>query len=292
MITLLSDFGGKDIYVAVMKGAIASIAPDVVTCDLTHAIAPQNVLAARFALMMAYSYFPVGTVHLAVVDPGVGSARRAVAVQYADGFLVGPDNGLFSGVLANEPVVAAVALTNADYWRSPTLNHQPNHQSNDSISHTFHGRDIFAPVAAHLANGVPIDVLGDRIDPTTLVQPQLPPFAQFLQPSQPKLNIDQTLCAGSIQYIDGFGNLISNIPRSAVPLVPWQIELETSLTRHRLPSAKTYGDVSAGELLALVGSHGWVEIACSCGSAAAALESSGGVCVGTPVKLRLSPDMP
>lgn len=290
MITLLSDFGSKDVYVAVMKGAIASIVPDVVTCDLTHAIAPQDVLAARFALMMAYPYFPVGTVHVAVVDPGVGSARRAVAVQWAGGFLVGPDNGLFSGVLASEPILAAVALTNADYWRSPLSNHS-SHWPSLPISHTFHGRDIFAPAAAHLASGVPIDALGDRIDPNTLVQPQLPPFSQLLQPSSYPLKSDQTLCAGSIQYIDGFGNLISNIPQSAVPPVPWQIELETPLTTHRLPAANTYSDVSAGELLALVGSHGWVEIACSCRSAAAALENSGGVCVGTPVKMLMATDM-
>ena len=102
MITLLTDFGCQDAYVAVMKAVIASVAPNVKLCDLTHRIPPQNILAARFNLMLAYPYFPLGTVHLAVVDPGVGSARRGVAIRLSSGFLVGPDNGLFSGVLEQE----------------------------------------------------------------------------------------------------------------------------------------------------------------------------------------------
>lgn len=286
MITLLSDFGCKDAYVAVMKGVIAAIAPQATTCDLTHEISPQDILAARFNLMMAFPYFAVGTVHLAVVDPGVGSMRRAIAVQYATGFLVGPDNGLFSGVLQQSPALAAVVLNHSAYWRSA----QP--------SSTFHGRDIFAPVAAHLANGVELDALGDRIDPNTLVQPALMPFTQFLQPSQGGVNgtsnfdchTEKPLCIGSIQYIDRFGNLISNIPYQALPEMPWQVTLKTPLKNYRLSSIKTYSDAVAGTLSALVGSHGWVEIACSQGSAVTAL--SGGVQVGTPLEIVLAPDVP
>ena len=284
MITLLSDFGCKDAYVAVMKGVIAAIAPQATTCDLTHEVPPQNILAARFNLMMAAPYFPVGTIHLAVVDPGVGSTRRAVAIKHAAGCLVGPDNGLFSGILQQMPPLAAVTLTNSTYWRSA----QP--------SSTFHGRDIFAPVAAHLANGVQLEALGDRIDPNTLVKPALTPFTQFLQPSQYvsnrainfDLHTEQPLCIGSIQYIDGFGNLISNIPYQALPEIPWQVTLKTPLKSYRLSSIKTYSDAVAGTLSALVGSHGWVEIACSGGSAVTVLSS---VQVGTPVEVSLAPDM-
>nr|WP_240518933.1 SAM-dependent chlorinase/fluorinase [Leptolyngbya sp. BC1307] len=256
MITLLSDFGLRDAYVAVMKGVIASICPAAVTCDLTHEILPQDILAARFNLMVAYPHFPEGTVHLAVVDPGVGSARRAIALRCAHGFLVGPDNGLFSGVLQSSSVLTAVALTNAEYWRV----REP--------SHTFHGRDIFAPAAAHLAGGVPIEALGDRFDPATLVQPALPTFAQRSERSGQAVR-----CTGSVQYIDGFGNLISNIPGQAVPDQPWQIVLETPAGRLRhFSGIKTYSEVPTGTLSALVGSHGWVEVACSGGNAAQALE--------------------
>ncbi len=273
MITLLSDFGYQDAYVAVMKGVIASIAPGVGLCDLTHHIPPQDILAARFNLMSACAYFPVGTVHLAVVDPGVGSQRRAIALQYADGFLVGPDNGLFSGVLqqaslTGKPLIKAVTLTNARYWRSP------------HPSATFHGRDIFAPAAAYLAKGVEIDELGDRIDPSALVQPTLPPLEK--QPVNAS-----ALYIGSIQYIDGFGNLITNIPAKFIPNRLWQITLKTPLKTHRFSSIKTYSDVPNGTLSALIGSHGWIEIACVGGSAAAVLKTSGGAAIGTPIELRL-----
>ncbi|MHC5725640.1 MAG: SAM-dependent chlorinase/fluorinase, partial [Nostoc sp.] len=141
LVTLLSDFGDRDVYVGIMKGIIAQINRRLTVVDLTHQIPPQDIAAARFCLMNAYPYFPVGTVHVAVVDPGVGSKRRAIAVEFAQGFLVGPDNGIFSGVLSQSPAIAAVELTNLNYRRTP----QP--------SKTFHGRDIFAPIAANLASG-------------------------------------------------------------------------------------------------------------------------------------------
>lgn len=266
MITLLTDFGNQDAYVAVMKGAIASIAPNVKLCDLTHGISPQDILAARFNLMLAYPYFPLGTIHLAVVDPGVGSARRGVAIQCPRGFLVGPDNGLFSGVLAEETVIEAVSLTNTRYWRV------------DSASNTFHGRDIFAPVAAHLANGVSIDALGDRILPETLVQPKIPPMV--------RLRSEPVAYAGSLQYIDAFGNLISNIPGDRVPGKVWRVVIEgggeaaaskpqrSSQEPLYIQGKETYSDVPVGELTAVVGSHGWIEIACNGGSAAQYLQSA------------------
>lgn len=120
MLTLLSDFGLHDVYVGVMKGVIARINPSLVVVDLTHYIPPQNIAAGRFALMNACSYFPPETVHVAVVDPGVGSGRRGVVVEFAGGFLVGLDNGLFSGVLSLFPAIAAFELTNSEYWLTPT----------------------------------------------------------------------------------------------------------------------------------------------------------------------------
>ncbi|MBE9062648.1 S-adenosyl-l-methionine hydroxide adenosyltransferase family protein [cf. Phormidesmis sp. LEGE 11477] len=259
MITLLSDFGLQDAYVAVMRGVIASIAPGKPTCDLTHQIPPQDILAARFNLMMAYPHFPEGTVHLAVVDPGVGSNRRAIALQYPNGFLVGPDNGLLGDLFAAHlaPSITAVSLTNAQYWRV------------NRPSHTFHGRDIFAPAAAHLANGVPITALGDRIDLDTLVQPNLPPFRLVNSQSTAQRSRQY---AGSLQYIDRFGNLISNIPGQAVSGQSWQVELKTAHRRIDFTGVKTYADVPIGSLCAVIGGHGWLEIACNCGSAAKALE--------------------
>ncbi len=275
MIALLSDFGYQDAYVAVMKGVIATIAPTVAMCDLGHDIPPQNILAARFNLMMAYPYFPGGTVFLTVVDPGVGSARRAIALKFNNQFFVGPDNGLFggllSGAIAHPAKITAVELTNPRYWRAP----QP--------SATFHGRDIFAPAAAHLAMGVSLYELGDRIDPSTLVQFDLPPF----QPSPPLSTqssaTNPVLATGSVQYIDGFGNIITNIPSQAAPFEAWQIEIES----HRFLSIKTYSEVPAGSMAALIGSHGWIEAVCCNGSAAAMLAQIDDIAVGTPVQLSL-----
>jgi S-adenosyl-L-methionine hydrolase (adenosine-forming) len=240
LLTLLSDFGDRDVYVGVMKGVIAQIHPLIRVVDLTHQIPPQNIAAARFCLMNAYPYFPVGTVHLAVVDPGVGSKRKAIAIKLSKGFLVGPDNGIFSGVLSQNPAITAVELTNLNYWRNP----QP--------SSTFHGRDIFAPVAAHLASGVSLQQLGQEIDPATLVN----------------LNIEQcqqttTGVRGCIQYIDHFGNLVSNIPSSYVQGKTWCVQASGL----RIPGCETYSDVKVGDAIALVGSHGWVEIAINSGNA-------------------------
>ncbi|TAE58160.1 MAG: hypothetical protein EAZ76_08285 [Nostocales cyanobacterium] len=240
MIALLTDFGNDDVYVGVMKGVITTINPILQLIDLTHQIPPQNLAAARFALMNAYNYFPVNTVYLAVVDPGVGSKRRAIALQLENGYLVGPDNGIFSGIFSKYPILTAVELTNSEYWRLS----QP--------SSTFHGRDIFAPVAAHLASGVSLQKLGNKINPDTLVN-----FS--IGECQSKTNGIE----GCIQYIDHFGNLVSNIPISYVEGKTWCVQIN-GLT---IPGCKTYSDVKMGEVLAVVGSHGFVEIAVNGGNA-------------------------
>jgi S-adenosyl-L-methionine hydrolase (adenosine-forming) len=245
LVTLLSDFGDRNVYVGIMKGVIAQINPRLTVVDLTHQIPPQDIKAARFCLMNAYPYFPVGTVHIAVVDPGVGSKRRAIAVEFAQGFLVGPDNGIFSGVLSQSPAIAAVELTNLNYWRTP----QP--------SKTFHGRDIFAPVGANLANGVPLKQLGQEIDSATLVKLDIGKCKQTT-----------TGVVGCIQYIDHFGNLVSNIPGSYVQGKTWYVQA----TGLNIPGCETYSDVKIGEVVALVGSHGWVEIAINSGNAHSQLQ--------------------
>lgn len=240
LITLLSDFGLNDVYVGIMKGVIAQTNPAVRVVDLTHQIPPQNVTVAQFNLMNVYPYFPSGTVHMAVVDPGVGGSRRAIAIELADGFLVGPDNGLFTGFLNQQSAVQIVELTNVHYWRVP----QP--------SHTFHGRDIFAPAAAHLASGVSIMELGETIDPSSLVQAPIPPCTAT-----------STGFIGNIQHIDRFGNVITNIPGDYVQHKIWSV----AIGKLTLPGCQTYSDVGLGSPIALIGSHGWVEVAINGGDA-------------------------
>ncbi|WP_414620599.1 S-adenosyl-l-methionine hydroxide adenosyltransferase family protein [Calothrix sp. CCY 0018] len=242
LITLLTDFGISDEYVGVMKGAIAQINPMLRVVDITHQIPPQNIAAARFCLMNAYPYFPAGTVHVAVVDPGVGGKRRAVAVELAQGFLIAPDNGLLGGVLNQNKnsVISAVELTNPEYWLT------------FEASTTFHGRDIFAPVGAHLANGISLQELGREINLESLVKLDLPECTQK----------DDSVM-GCIQYIDHFGNLVTNIPQSYVKGNNWNIEIRG----RKIKARETYSDVKIGELIALIGSHGWVEIAVNSGNA-------------------------
>lgn len=240
LLTLLSDFGWNDVYVGVMKGVIAQINPTLTVIDLTHDISPQNITAAQFNLLNAYPYFPAGTVHAAVVDPGVGSMRRAIAIELEDGFLVGPDNGIFTGLIAQKSVVQVVELSNTQYWRVP----EP--------SNTFHGRDVFAPAAAHLASGVSITKLGEPIDPATLIKLPIPVCITTANGF-----------TGNIQHIDRFGNVITNIPGDYVRERNWFV----SIGKRKIPGSRTYSDVTPGEPLALVGSHGWVELAISGGDA-------------------------
>jgi len=254
LLTLLTDFGDRDVYVAVMKGVIAQIAPMLSVIDLTHEIPPQNIAAARFNLMTAYPYFPIGTVHVAVVDPGVGSSRRAIALQLQGGYLVGPDNGLFGGVLSQHPLVAAVELTHSNYWRTA------------APSPTFQGRDIFAAVGAHLATGVSLEQLGQAIDPNSLVQLSLPAFTRV-----------KNQISGCIQAIDRFGNLITNIPGQEVQGQSWSVTVnQASPDPETIPGQQTYADQNTGDLVALVGSHGWIEIAVNHGSAQSRLQLTEG----------------
>ncbi len=257
--TLLTDFGYRDGYVGVMKGVITSICPAVQLIDLSHDIPPQNIAAARFTLLNAYPYLPTGTVHLTVVDPGVGTARRAIALKTPQGYFVGPDNGVLSGIFdsVQPEEIEAVELTKPQYWRSP----QP--------SQTFHGRDIFAPVAAHLAAGVALKEVGDSLDPKTLLRIAIP---------QAEISAEQIV--GSIQHIDHFGNLITTIPASAIATKKWMMHVGAV----KIPVGTAYGEVEIGHAIALAGSHGWVEIALNSSSAQARLR----LAIGDEVKLILA----
>ncbi|MGI0481308.1 SAM hydrolase/SAM-dependent halogenase family protein [Geminocystis sp. CENA526] len=240
MITLLTDFGLQDVYVGVMKGVIKSINPNVEIIDLTHQIPPQNISAGRFALMNAVDFFPDNTIYLVIVDPTVGSQRKAISIEFDKGYLICPDNGIYSGILPKYSVKKVVELNNSKYW----LNTNP--------SSTFHGRDIFASVAGYLSKGVSIDELGNPIKEENLVKLNIP---------SPIINNNEII--GSIQYIDVYGNLITNISQDMLHNKSWYV-LENTL---QINPDFTYSSVNQGELLALIGSHGWLEIAVNCGSA-------------------------
>lgn len=260
VITLLTDFGTEDEYVGVMKGVILSIAPHVRLVDLSHQIPPQDVRRAAFFLSSVVPYFPPDTVHLAVVDPGVGTERRPLAIRAPVGMFAGPDNGLFSYVLTEVPKWAAVELRNPAY-RLP------------SVSNTFHGRDIFAPAAAHLSAGVPLEALG-------------PPVADLLRLPVPRLEVQGNRLEGEILYADRFGNLVTSIGRlwwggdhltltpafrppigALVLLFPAATARVTVAGVELRGIRRTYGEVAPGESLALVGSQGFLEIAVREGSA-------------------------
>jgi S-adenosyl-L-methionine hydrolase (adenosine-forming) len=195
LIALMTDFGIEDGYVGVMKGVMAGIVPEARIIDITHAVAPQRVASGAWILAAAYRYFPARTVFVCVVDPGVGSARRAIAIHAGEWYFVGPDNGLFTYVMAEQPVHPAVLLSNTAY-------HLPQ------VSATFQGRDIFAPVGAHLARsaGQALPHLGEAIDPATLQRLDITPPVRRGEAIEAR-----------IVHVDRFGNLISNVPCAMVP---------------------------------------------------------------------------
>jgi S-adenosylmethionine hydrolase len=193
VLAFLTDFGSTDGYTGVMKAVVLSITSDVHLVDLSHDVPPQRVAAGAWLLSMSYRYFPIGTIFVCVVDPGVGSVRRPIALHAGNWFFVGPDNGLFSYVLAEQFAHEAVVLSNSAYHLS-------------QVSTTFHGRDVFSPVAAHLACGVPLAEFGPQLETRTL---------QRLDIALPVREDGQI--TAHIAHVDHFGNLITNIPFSLVP---------------------------------------------------------------------------
>jgi S-adenosylmethionine hydrolase len=248
VITFLTDFGLQDDFVGTCHGVIARIAPDARVIDVTHGIAPQAVLQGALVLRNTVGYLPVG-VHLAVVDPDVGGDRQAIAVRTRDGrTFVGPDNGLLLLAADDAGVEAAHELTETRY-RLP------------DVSRTFHARDIFAPAAAHLANGVPIEELGQALEPESLVRIDVP---------APELG--RTQIGATVLSIDRFGNVATNVRREHIQALGLadgeRVEIRLTLDRYFAVVAGAFADAPAGELLLYEDSYGLVTLAISHGNAA------------------------
>ena len=242
IVTLTTDFGWRDPYVAQLKGVLLDRCADLRIHDLTHEIAPHDVLEGALFLAAAVPTFPRGTVHLAVVDPGVGTARRAIAATIGGQHLVCPDNGLLTLLGRREPLEASRSIENAALLREP-------------LSPTFHGRDLFAPATAHLACGGTLDDLGPQLD-------------ELVELPVPEARIEGGTAHGEVIHIDRFGNAITNLARSAIE-AHGAVRIEA--TDRRLPLLRTYGDVAPGQALALIGSADLLELSVREGSAAAAL---------------------
>jgi len=251
-ITLLTDFGTADGYVGVLKGVLAIHAPLVRVDDISHDIPPGDVEKASLALGRYWRRFPPGTVHLAVVDPGVGTDRRALAVRADERFLVSPDNGILTEVLDQAEEWEAVRLSPSDLLPAPE-------------SRTFHGRDLFAPASALLATGNPLEVLGPQVlDPWRLSNSGVRAVGDWV--------------VGEVVDVDRFGNLATNLPRSLVEAVG-----EVEMAGHWIPLRGSYGEGDPGELLVVINSDGRVEIAEREGSAATLLGVGRGAGVRTKV---------
>lgn len=251
VIALLTDFGSRDHYAGTMKGVMLGICPDATLVDLTHEIAPGDVMAGALELDAAVRYFPPATIFLAVVDPGVGSARRAIAVESGGYRFVGPDNGLLSLVWRTSPVTASVELSEPRYARA-------------TVSRTFEGRDRFAPAAAWLATGVALSALGHAAqDLVTL--------------SLPAPTVDAAGVTGEVVRVDRFGNLVTNIARPLVAGLMTQGRLWVTMEGQPIGRVvNTYADVRPGSVCALFSSTDHLEVSLSGGSAASSLGFSRG----------------
>jgi S-adenosylmethionine hydrolase len=275
-VALLTDFGLDDVYVGVMKGVMRGICAEVDFIDVTHRIEAQSVREGAFALLNSYAYFPQGTVFLVIVDPAVGSARRPIAVQAGGYAFVAPDNGVLSYTLRQFDDLQAVELNLPQFHRQ-------------SISATFHGRDVFAPVAAHLAEGRRLDEIGT-------------PISGLFEFPLPYLEVEAQRIMGEVLHIDHFGNVITSIGK-----VAWREQrLELSPIDNRQPMARfgadsvviyvqderifgvqrAYHEVERGQLLAQIDSNGYLELAVNQGNAAKRLQLT----VGDRIEIRLSED--
>lgn len=249
IITITTDFGNKDGFVGTMRGVIWSICPDAQIADITHEIPPQDILSGAIALARAVPFFPADTVHIAVVDPGVGTRRRPIACRISNQYFVGPDNGLFTPMMdtaanaGDEPTL--LHLDRPEYWLP-------------EISHTFHGRDIFSPVGAHLAAGVPFLKLGT-------------PFRDAVRLSMPRPEPIESGWRAHVTVIDVFGNLTTDLPASALG---GRREIRARIKGHEIHGlADSYGHRETGELISLIDSEGFFEIAVVNGNAAKSLSA-------------------
>ena len=265
IITLTTDLGLTDAYVAAMKGVILGINPEAKLVDICHTIKPQNISQAAFVLSTAYQFFPQKTIHVVVVDPGVGTERRAIILRTPSADFVAPDNGVLSYVIQQfstkpvedivntqqielEPQMEAVALTEPRFWRSP-------------VSPTFHGRDVFAPVAALLSLGFPPIDFGEAIT-SVLILPLPHPYQAL-----------DRLLVGHILHIDSFGNIITDIKSDDLPQTDWSM---TTKVGNHLISELSHTYAEGRGLLAIIGSSGYLEVSLKGGSASALLDAKVG----------------
>jgi S-adenosylmethionine hydrolase len=260
VISLLTDFGTRDGYVGVMKGVIWKICPDAQIADITHSISPQNIREGAVALLRTTKYFPIGTIHVAVVDPGVGTTRKPLAAEVGGHFFVGPDNGLFSLVFQTAISTGIVpkyySLDNKLFWLP-------------EISHVFHGRDIFAPVGAHLANGDPLEKMG-----TLFTDPV------FLDNPLPRWQGNSWI--GEVIAIDNFGNISTNLGTAHIKA---KDRVKVKIGGHSVEGLiNTFEDRSAGELVSMIGTEEDLIISVVRGSAAERLS----VKIGDPVEVTIS----
>lgn len=254
-ITLTTDFGYKDPFVGVMKGVILGINPHARIVDLSHGIAPQDIRGSALALAYAAPYFPPATIHVAVVDPGVGTERRPILIEAAESFFLGPDNGILSRALQGREIRQVIELANDSYHLKPT-------------SATFHGRDIFAPAAAHLSLGVPPREFGPTLDSYRRIEwPELVRTAEEIR--------------GEIIYIDNFGNLITNVRERDLQGLPRDRVLISLVDVTIRGIARNYAAAGEG-YAALINSWGLLEIVCFNGHA----DQRSGADIGDPVHIR------
>ena len=256
IISLLTDFGLVDSFVAEMKAVIFSTSENVQVVDISHQVEKFDISMGAFLLNGAVEYFPDGTIHVAVVDPGVGSNRRGIVVETERAVFVGPDNGLMIPAARSQKILHVYELTNRSFMRN-------------EISATFHGRDIFAPVAAHLANGKLPKEFGHEV-------------LDFVDSPFPSAKIEGKYWVSEVVYVDGFGNIVTNLSRDLLKnSLSEKISLYVGGRQFSIRFVRTYSDLRVGEVGALFGSHGFLELACREKSAAARLRVNRGV----PVRL-------
>ncbi len=258
IITLTTDFGLYDEYVGLMKGVILSLTPETHIVDITHAIPPQDIYEAARTIAHSYTFFPKKTIHLVVVDPGVGSNRAILCLEVNDHLFVGPDNGIFTPLLSDSLFQNCYRINN-------------HHLFLKQISPTFHGRDIMAPIAAHLANGLSPRQTGERQKPEDCCHIHLP-----------KAVIKEKMISGEIISIDHFGNLRTSISKDDLTTLPLDAAISLLVGEIVIKKiCKTYSDVPTGETTAIIDSRNHLEIGIHCGNGATLL----GCRVGTPVAL-------
>jgi S-adenosylmethionine hydrolase len=258
IITMLTDFGLRDHFVASMKGVVLSLNRDVNLVDITHLVPPHDIYTGAFLLGQAFSYFPQGTIHVAVVDPGVGTGRKVLAVTANGSYFVAPDNGILSYVQKYADDFQAYDVTADHYFRKP-------------VSNTFHGRDIFAPIAAWISRDIPMRQLGDEMD--TIVQIKIP------DPERVK----EGLIQAAVLAVDHFGNLITNLTPGHLPEFDPEKPLPFKVLagkREVTNCRKAYGEAEKGEVFLISGSSGYLEISMRGAAAAAALALKPGSPVG------------